>query len=90
MAELVVPYRGSRGKTRLAGVGPERERLSLAMLADVVASCAAVGTTTVVTGDEDAASVATELGARVVADPGGGQGPAVAAALMSPPPGSGR
>lgn len=81
MAGLVVPYRGSNGKTRLAAVGNDREPIALAMLADVAAACVAVGRTTVVTNDADATSAALALGADVLADPGGGQGPAVAAAL---------
>lgn len=83
MAGLVVPHRGSNGKSRLAAVGSERERFALAMLADVVATCVAVGPTTVVTDGEEASAVALELGARIVADPGGGQGAAVEAALAT-------
>jgi 2-phospho-L-lactate/phosphoenolpyruvate guanylyltransferase len=81
MAGLVVPYRGSNDKSRLAAVGTERERIALAMLADVVRACIAVGPTTVVTGGSEAASLVSELAARVVDDPGGGQGAAVEAAL---------
>ena len=51
------------------------------MLADVLAVCLEVGETTVVTSDESAAELAEELGARVLADPGAGQGAAVASAL---------
>ena len=36
MAGLVVPYPGSHGKSRLAAMGTGRERIALAMLADVV------------------------------------------------------
>jgi 2-phospho-L-lactate/phosphoenolpyruvate guanylyltransferase len=79
---IVVPFRGPDAKRRLAPMGDEeRAELALAMLGDVLAACLAVGETTVVTGDESAAGLAEELGARVVADPGGGQGKAVAAAL---------
>src|SRR5438876_10840032 len=84
MAGLVVPHRGSDGNTRLAEAG-DRESLTVAMLADVLSACLAVGPTTVVTSDDVAAAVAQELGAEIVADPGRGQGPAVAAALSHPP-----
>jgi 2-phospho-L-lactate/phosphoenolpyruvate guanylyltransferase len=79
---IVVPFRGPDAKQRLAPMGAdERAELALAMLGDVLAACLVVGETAVVTGDEDAAELAEELGARVVADPGGGQGAAVSAAL---------
>src|SRR5690242_21897090 len=58
------------------------------MLGDVLAACVSIGDTRVVTSDSEGASVATELGATVVADPGGGQGPAVAAAIADVEPGS--
>jgi 2-phospho-L-lactate guanylyltransferase len=79
---IVVPFRGPDAKRRLAPMGAdERSELALAMLGDVLAACLAVGETSLVTADEDAAELAEELGARVVADPGGGQGAAVVAAL---------
>jgi 2-phospho-L-lactate guanylyltransferase len=53
------------------------------MLGDVLEAAALVGPTHVVTADPAAAYVAGEVGAAVVADPGGGQGAAVAAALAS-------
>jgi 2-phospho-L-lactate guanylyltransferase len=82
MAGIVVPFRGSGGKQRLTGFGPaEHKSIVLAMLADVVAAASDVSRTVVVTGDEDGRAVATEGGAEVVDDPGGGQGAAVAAAL---------
>src|SRR6266700_6313258 len=83
MAGLVVPYPGSHGKSRLAAMGTGRERIALAMLADVVTACLAVGETTLVTSGEEATSLAAELGASVVTDPGGGQGAAVEAALAA-------
>src|SRR5690242_8212008 len=83
MAGLVVPYRGTNGKSRLAAVGSERERIALDMLAEVLSACVAVGSTTLVTDDGAATSIAASLGANVVADPGGGQGAAVAAALAT-------
>src|SRR6266516_2066885 len=77
MTAVVVPFRGPGAKRRLAPMG-EEER---AQLADVLAVCREVGETTVVTSDEPAAELAEELGARVLADPGAGQGAAVASAL---------
>ena len=82
MPTIVVPFRGTNGKQRLAPLADgARAALSLAMLADVLAACTVVGETYVVTSDEDGARVARELEAIVVPDPGGGQGSAVAAAL---------
>lgn len=83
MAGLVVPYRGSNGKSRLAAAGTRRERIALAMLADVVAACVAVGQTLVVTNGEETMELVVGLGADVMEDPGGGQGAAVAAALAA-------
>lgn len=62
-----------------------RAALAFAMLGDVLAACTAAGETVVVADDERAARVARELGARVLADPGGGQAAAVAAALDQGP-----
>lgn len=82
MAAIVVPFRGAGGKQRLGSLpDDEREALALAMLADVLAACRSVGTTVVVTPDEEAARVAGEHEAEVLDDPGSGQGAAVAAAL---------
>jgi 2-phospho-L-lactate/phosphoenolpyruvate guanylyltransferase len=82
MAAIVVPFRGTGGKRRLRRLSDERhERLVLAMLADVLAATTAVARTVVVTSDEHGAEVAAGSGAEIVADPGGGQGAAVAAAL---------
>jgi 2-phospho-L-lactate/phosphoenolpyruvate guanylyltransferase len=82
MAAIVVPFRGSTGKQRLTGLGKESHRaVVLAMLADVLAATTEVGRTVVVTADEEGRRVATEAGAEVVDDPGGGQGDAVAAAI---------
>src|SRR5918911_870845 len=86
MAGIVVPFRGSSGKQRLTALGEEtRCTLLLAMLADVVAATTQVGRTVVVTTDDDGRRVATEAGAEVVDDPGGGQGDAVAAAIGALP-----
>jgi 2-phospho-L-lactate/phosphoenolpyruvate guanylyltransferase len=84
MVSVVVPFRGAGGKHRLAPLPePARAELALAMLGDVLAACVPVGATTVVTNDAAAAELASELGAAVIADPGGGQGAAVAAALAA-------
>ena len=82
MAAIVVPFRGAGGKQRLDPLpDAERDALALAMLADVLAACRPVGETTVVTSDELAGRLAEEHDAEVVADPGSGQGAAVAAGL---------
>jgi len=82
MVSVVVPFRGAGGKHRLAPLSePARAELALAMLGDVLEACVSVGATAVVSNDGPAAELAAELGASIVADPGGGQGAAVAAAL---------
>src|SRR2546421_3601209 len=82
MTAIVVPFRGADAKRRLAPAQDEaRAALALAMLADVLAACGAVGRTVVVTGDEAARTVAVELGVAALDDPGGGQGSAVAYGL---------
>jgi len=82
MGAIVVPFRGLGGKRRLVGLShEERERLLLAMLGDVLAAATEVWRTVVVTADDSGREVAEAVGADVVADPGGGQGAAVAAAL---------
>ena len=83
MTTVVVPYAGSNGKTRLDAPRRARRDLSLAMLADVLAAAVVVGRTLVVTADGDGRAIAREAGAQECDDPGGGQGPAVAAALES-------
>jgi len=82
MPAIVVPFRGAAGKQRLSPL-PDGARavLSLAMLADVLAACTVVGETVLVTSDEDGARVGREFEARLVDDPGSGQGAAVATAL---------
>lgn len=74
----VIPFRAG-GKTRL----PEelRREVALAMLGDVVEIALSVGDVRVVTDDPSGRLVAGNLGARLVDDPGGGQGAAVAAGL---------
>lgn len=84
MVAIVVPFRAA-GKQRLDAPEEDRSRLALAMLADVLTACVTVAPTRVVTADPDATDLAAELGADVVDDPGGGQGPAVASALAGLP-----
>jgi 2-phospho-L-lactate guanylyltransferase len=75
---IVIPFAGTKGKTRL----PLEARgvLASAMFEDVLAACRPVAPVRVVTPDEDAApEEATDV--ELVADPGEGQGAAVAAAL---------
>jgi 2-phospho-L-lactate guanylyltransferase len=84
MATIVVPFRGPGGKQRLAAVTEEaRAAIAQAMLADVLDACVASAPTVVVTNDAAARDLAEELGARVVGDPGGGQGAAVSSALAA-------
>jgi 2-phospho-L-lactate guanylyltransferase len=81
---IVVPFRGASDKRRLAPAPPEaRSRLAMAMLTDVLFTCAPVGRTLLATSAEaeDAHALARFVGVDVVADPGRGQGEAVAAAL---------
>jgi 2-phospho-L-lactate guanylyltransferase len=85
---IVIPFAGVEGKTRLHASRRTRRELSLAMLGDVLAAALAIGTPRIVTPDADAAALARELDVELVADPGGGQGPAVAAALDGLDPGA--
>ena len=77
MIRIVIPYAGSHGKTRL---GAAREKLSAAMLGNVLAVSSSVGRTWVVSPDP-------VEGAEWIRDPGGGQGAAVEAALREIGPG---
>jgi 2-phospho-L-lactate guanylyltransferase len=79
MTLIVVPFHD--GKSRLSPRREVRRPLALAMLADVVSACVAVGETVVVTSDAEAGDVVARLGTNVLADPGSGQAGAVAAAL---------
>jgi len=81
MPTVVIPFAGAEGKTRLHSSTRVRRALAQAMLCDVLAASVLVGRTRVVTPDEAGAEAAREAGAEVVADPGGGQGPAVQAGL---------
>jgi 2-phospho-L-lactate guanylyltransferase len=88
MPTVVIPFAGIEGKTRLHASRRARRDLSLAMLGDVLAAALAIGRVRVVTIDAEGAQLAGELGASAVDDPGGGQGPAVAAALVGLEPGA--
>ena len=74
MPTIVVPYRGDAKRRLPADV---RAALALAMLGDVVATAREVGRVLVVTDD----LAVVPPGAESLADPGGGLGAAVAAAL---------
>lgn len=79
MATVVVPFR-TGGKSRL----PDelRAEVALAMLGDVLQAAAAhADRVRLVTDDGAATLVADRFGVDVIADPGGGQGAAVQAAL---------
>jgi 2-phospho-L-lactate/phosphoenolpyruvate guanylyltransferase len=78
---VVIPFAGAEGKTRLHASRRVRGALAQAMLRDVLAACVEVGQTRVATPDEEGAAAAVEAGAEAIADPGGGQGAAVQAAL---------
>jgi 2-phospho-L-lactate guanylyltransferase len=84
----VIPFAGVEGKTRLYSTRRTRHELSLAMLGDVLAAVLAVGHARVVTADPEGRLLARDAGADVVADPGGGQGAAVLAALDGLEPGA--
>lgn len=85
MEHIVVPFRGASAKRRLDVPEEFRSELALAMLGDVLSACVRVGRTLLVTGDDRARALASDLGVEGVDDPGGGQGPAVAAALLHVP-----
>jgi 2-phospho-L-lactate guanylyltransferase len=77
---VVVPYAGPGGKTRVELSQDARDALSLAMLADVLAAAASVGKVWVV-------APARVADAEWIPDPGGGQGAAVEKALEEIGPG---
>jgi len=82
MAAIVVPFRGAGAKLRLDLLGASlRHRLALAMLEDVLVAAVEVGPTLLVTENAEVAALARGLGARILADPGGGQGAAVCGAV---------
>ena len=76
MPTVVVPFR--TGKSRLALPAEAREAMALSMLGSVLAAAKKIGHTLLVTDDE---SLAERFGVEHVSDPGGGQGPAVAAGV---------
>lgn len=84
MPLVVVPFH--EGKSRLSQERHVRRALGLAMLADVLTACAAVGRTVLVTDDVEAATEASNRGFELALDPGEGQGPAVVAALAGREP----
>jgi 2-phospho-L-lactate guanylyltransferase len=79
VATVVIPFAGAAGKTRLHTSAEVRGSLAVAMLGDVLAACTAVGRTRVVTPGTEL--IEPGVGVEIVADPGGGQGAAVAAAV---------
>ena len=79
MPTVVVPFRGTEGKSRLAGLSRDlRDALREAMLTDVLAACRAVGATYLVTS-----ASRPRRGVAVVPDEGRGQGAAVAAGIAA-------
>lgn len=76
MPTVVVPFRS--GKSRLALPSEARTELTLSMLATVLVAAKELGTTLLVTDDP---ALAERFGVRHVPEPGGGQGPAVAAGV---------
>ena len=82
MTTVVIPFAGVEGKTRLHASRRLRRELSLAMLGDVLSAASSAGEARVVTSDPEGAALASEAGAGVLDDPGGGQGQAVQAALQ--------
>jgi 2-phospho-L-lactate guanylyltransferase len=80
VVQIVIPFAGSRSKTRLHSSPEVRGALASAMFEDVLAACRPVGPVRVVSPDWRAAPEEAP-GIEVVADPGEGQGAAVAAAL---------
>jgi 2-phospho-L-lactate guanylyltransferase len=79
-AILIPVKRLSESKLRLAGVlgPPQRRRLALSMLADVLLAAAGWPLRMVVTSDPDVASIAGSAGWTIVPDPGSGLNDAVA------------
>ena len=81
MEAILIPVkRLSESKLRLAGVlgPPQRRRLALSMLADVLLAAAGWPLRMVVTSDPDVASIAESAGWSIVSDPGSGLNDAVA------------
>jgi 2-phospho-L-lactate/phosphoenolpyruvate guanylyltransferase len=87
VATVVIPFAGVDGKTRLHASSALRRDVSLAMLGDVLTACLQLGRALVVTSSAEAGALASELGADLVPDAGGGQGRAVESALAELPTG---
>ena len=88
MASVVVPFRAASAKRRLEPLDEQaRTELAHRMLAKVLTAATAVGPTILVTETDAGAAraMAAEYGARVVDDPGEGQGAAVEAGLLAAP-----
>ena len=88
MASVVVPFRAASAKRRLQPLDDQaRTEVAHRMLAKVLTAATAVGPTILVTetGAGSARALAVEHGARVVDDPGDGQGAAVEAGLLAVP-----
>jgi 2-phospho-L-lactate guanylyltransferase len=79
MASVIVPFRGSDPKQRLAMGAPARQALAEAMLADVVGAAEAVGPVLVVAPP----GMSLPPGSTLVDDPRRGQGAAVRAGLAA-------
>jgi 2-phospho-L-lactate guanylyltransferase len=79
-AVLIPVKRLAESKLRLAGVlgPPQRRRLALSMLADVLLAAAGWPLRMVVTSDPDVAAIAGSAGWSIVTDPGSGLNHAVA------------
>lgn len=95
---VIVPVRGGlAGKTRLGSIEghplTEVDRVALAgaMAADTIAAAleSACGPVSVLTADSGAATLASQLGATTIDDPGGGLNSALRAALTRIEPGVG-
>jgi 2-phospho-L-lactate guanylyltransferase len=83
---ILIPVKGlAESKLRLAGVlgPPQRGRLALSMLADVLLAAAGWPLRMLVTSDPAAASLARSAGWSIVADPGSGLNDAVAVGTAS-------
>jgi 2-phospho-L-lactate guanylyltransferase len=88
VASVVVPFRAASAKRRLEPLDEEtRTDVAHRMLANVIAAATAVGPTVLVTEKDatGARALALEHGAKVVDDPGNGQGAAVGAGLLAIP-----
>ncbi len=79
MPGFVIPFHGAGGKTRLDSLGERgRALIAHAMAIDVARACASLGPVLIVAPVDPGI-----VGTTFVADPGGGQGAAVAAGLAA-------